>query len=510
MHICLIAPTPPDINAFGIRTISAVLKKQGFRTTTIFLPGGIEHLRLDSSYRYQYAESTLRQIGDICAGADLIGFSVMSLYFDRAAQVADYLRERFATPVIWGGVHPTCRPEQSLEHADIVCIGEGEHAITELAARLSRGDSRRDVPGCWFRTDAGILRNEPAPAVQNLDELPFADYDIEDHFVFRWRTGDVVRLEAALMKDQFLKLPYFHDTHRIAYRTMTSRGCPHKCAYCASSATRQLRRRSVGNVMGELEAVLEKFGYIEVISFFDDTFFAAPVEYFEEFRDQYKKRIGLPFHAQCSPTTLTEKKLSLLLDAGLYYTEMGIQTGSERIKKLYRRLDSNARMIEAATLLDRYRSRLLVPDYHVILDNPWETREDVQDTLRLLLSLPGRFKLQISALIFFPGTELNERARQEGLLKDELTEVCRKPFTHPKGTYLNFLIFLAGFPAVPRRLLRLLSREGFVNALHSQEPSQVYHVLVGLVSRTRLVLKGVKAVFTGDIGRIVNYFKLAR
>lgn len=510
MNIVLITPTPPDINAFGTRIISSVLKREGFRTKTIFLPGGIEHLKFDSSYVYQYPERTLGLITDLCRDADLIGFSVMSLYFDRAAQVTRHLREQLRVPIIWGGVHPTYRPEQSLDLADMICIGEGEHAVTELAQRISRGDHTRDIPGCWSKTDGVISRNEPGPVVQHLDEQPFADYDLRDQYVFQWRTGDIVPLDDGTMKEQFLKLPYFHDKHRIAYRTMTSRGCPHKCSYCASSATMQLRRRSVDNVMRELEDILRRFPYIELISFFDDTFFAAPVEYFEEFRDQYKERIGLPFHAQCSPTTLTEKKLALLLDAGLYYTEMGIQTGSDRIKKMYRRMDSNDKMIEAASLLHKYRSQMLVPDYHVILDNPWETTEDVQDTLRLLLSLPGKFKLQISSLVFFPGTELNDRARREGLIKDELKEVCRKPFTHPNGTFLNYLIFLSGFPAMPRWLLKLLSREGFVKALHSQKPSPVYHVLVGLTNRARLALKGVKAVLTGDLRRIINYFRLAR
>lgn len=510
MKICLITPTPPDINAFGTRIISSVLKKEGFETRIIFLPGGIEHLRFDSSFVYQYPEHTLKQITDLCADANLIGFSVMSLYFDRAAQVSKHLREKLGIPIIWGGVHPTYRPEQSLEYADMVCVGEGEGTVIELARRIARGDERRDVPACWSKNGGVIAKNAPSPIIQQLDELPFADYEIENHYVFQWRTGNIVPIDEAEMKQQFLKLPYFRDTHRIAYRTMTSRGCPHKCSYCASSATMQLRRRSVGNVMDELEEVLKRFSYIELISFFDDTFFAAPVEYFEEFRDQYKKRIGLPFHAQCSPTTLTEKKLSLLLDAGLYYTEMGIQTGSDRIKKMYRRTDPNQKMIEAAALLDRHRASMLVPDYHVILDNPWETREDVEDTLQLLLKLPGKFKLQISSLVFFPGTELNERARQEGIVKDELKEVCRKPFTHPKGTYLNYLIFLSGFPVIPRRLLRLLSRKSFVNVFHSQEPSKVYHVLVGLTNRIRIALKGIKAVLTGDFGRIINYFKLAR
>jgi radical SAM superfamily enzyme YgiQ (UPF0313 family) len=510
MNIVLITPTPPDINAFGVRVISSVLKKEGFRTKIIFLPGGIEHLRFDSSYIYRYPENTLARIGEICSDANLIGLSFMSLYFDRAAQITEYLKGEFNTPVIWGGIHSTCRPEQSLEHADIVCMGEGEYALVELAGKISSGNDYTDVMNCWFRTDGTIKKNEPGPIVQDLDELPFVDYDIEDHYVYDWKSGEVVHIDDKVMKDQFLRMPYFKDRHFYAYRTMTSRGCPHKCSYCASSAMMRLRRRSVDNVIEELKEILKKFSYVELISFFDDTYFAAPVSYFEEFRDKYKKEIGLPFHAQCSPTTVSEKKMELLVDAGLYYTEMGIQTGSERIKKMYRRVVSNDRMISAAGLLDRYSSKMLVPDYHVILDNPWETREDVLDTLRLLLRLPGKFMLEISSLIFFPGTELNEKARAEGLIKDEIAEVCRKPFTFPRGTYLNYLIYLSGFPAVPRMLLRFLSSDTLVNAFHKQEPSRLYDFMFFLTDKVRLVAKGVLALLKGDFRRIANYFKLAR
>lgn len=511
MKIALITPTPPDINAFGVRTLSSVLKAAGYPTRLIFLPGGIERLRFDTSYVYRYPEKTLDRIVELCRDVDLIGVSFMSLYFDRAVQVTERLRKSLpGKPVVWGGTHPTYRPEQCLEHCDIVCVGEGEHAIVDLAGKLASGADPTDVRGCWFRTAGGIRRNEPGPIVENLDELPFVDYDLGDHHVYDWRSGDVLPLTPEVMQQQFLRLPYFGDRHLHAYRTMTSRGCPHRCSYCASSAMMRLRRRSVGNVIRELKEVLAKFDYVKIVSFFDDTFFAAPVEWFEEFRDAYRREIGLPFHAQCSPTTLSERKLELLVDAGLYYTEMGIQTGSERIKAMYRRVVPNEKMLAAAALLDRYAPRMLVPDYHVILDNPWETAEDVRDTLRLLLALPGKFRLELSSLVFFPGTELNDRARAEGLIKDEVAEVCRKPFTFPKGTYLNYLIYLSGFPAVPRGLLRALASDRVVRLLHRQRPARLFDLLFALTNKVRLVAKGVGSLLTGDFGRIVNYFRLAR
>jgi anaerobic magnesium-protoporphyrin IX monomethyl ester cyclase len=511
LNVALITPTPPNIDAFGVRTVSSVLKREGFPSRIIFLPGGIEHLRFDSSYVYRYEEKTLARIADLCRDVDLIGISFMSLYFDRAAQVTAYLRQELhGKPIIWGGTHPTYRPEQCLKHCDAVCIGEGEYAIVDIARKMASGVDYTDVQSCWFRSDLGIRRNEAGPIVENLDELPFVDYDFSDHYVFEWRTGEVRQMTAGIMQEQFLKLPYFGDQHRFAYRTMTSRGCPHKCSYCASSAMMRLRRRSVDNVIRELKEVLQRFNYIEIISFFDDTFFASPVEYFEEFRDRYKSEIGLPFHAQCSPTTLSKRKLDLLVDAGLYFTEMGIQTGSERIKRMYRRVIPDEKVLSAAALLNRYTSRMLVPDYHIILDNPWETVEDVRDTLRLLLSLPGKFRLELSSLIFFPGTELNDRAREEGIIRDEVAEVCRKPFTFPKGTYLNYLIYLSGYSLVPRGLLRILSSDPMVRFFHRQQPSRFYVVLFILTNKIRLACKGAKALLTGDFKRIINYFRLVK
>lgn len=510
MNIVLITPTPPDINAFGIRTISSVLKKEGFPTKIIFLPGGIEHLRFDGNYIYRYSRKTLQQISELCKGAGIIGFSFMSQYFDRVAQITEYLKKTYSVPVIWGGIHPTYRPEQCLNYCDIVCIGEGEDAVVDLAGKMSTGVDYTDINGCWFKIDERINQNQNLTIIHDLDALPFVDYDIKDHYVYNWRSEDIVHMDETVMKEQFLRLPYFNKKNLITYRTMTSRGCPHRCSYCASSAMMQLRRRSVDNVIKELQLMLERFKYIELISFFDDTFFAAPVEYFEEFRDKYKKKIGLPFHAQCSPTTISERKMNLLVDAGLFYTEMGIQTGSERIKKMYRRVIPNQRIIDAAALINRYKSKLLIPDYHIILDNPWETTEDVKDTLRLLFDLPGKYKLQISSLIFFPGTELNDKARQEGILKDELNDVCRKPFTFPKGTYLNYLIYLAGFPIIPRWLLKLLANDILVKFLHSQRDSSFYEFLFDITEKGRLFSKGIIALMMGDFKRIYNYFKLVR
>src|SRR5690242_2878063 len=62
----------------------------------------------------------------------LIGFSLTSLAMKPAAEVTARLKQHFAdVPIIWGGSGPTLEPERALEHADLVCINEGEELIVE-------------------------------------------------------------------------------------------------------------------------------------------------------------------------------------------------------------------------------------------------------------------------------------------------------------------------------------------------------------------------------------------
>ena len=94
---------------------------------------------------------------------------------------------------------------------------------------------------------------------------------------------------------------------------------------------------------------------------------------------------------------------------------MGIQSGSQRTLDLYRRPFSNEQVQQAAALLNRYSDSIPAPQYDMILDNPWETEEDLADGLRLLSRLPVPFHLQLFSLSLYPGTELQEKAEDEGL-----------------------------------------------------------------------------------------------
>lgn len=508
MKITLITPTPPDISAFGVRGLASYLREAGHHTQIIFLPGGIEDLSHDTEYIYQYPAHIIKQIVELCRDSQLIGLSFMTLYFDRAVQVTNLLKKELKTPIVWGGIHPTLKPEEALQYADIVCLGEGEEALAELADKMEQDKDYHQIKNLWFA--GNDHRNPSRPEIKDLDQLPYWDFKLDDHYIYHRDKDAVVGMNDELLARYLPRLADLDDKLLVAYRTMSSRGCPHRCSYCASSAQGNLRRRSVEHVIEELVLIRQRFPFIGLINFFDDTFFAASEEYFRQLAISYKEKIGLPFYAQCSPTTISKKKMDYLVDAGLIFTEMGIQTGSDRIKKMYRRTVSNQKILEAAKLIAQYQDRMRTPDYHIILDNPWETSEDTLETLKVIIDLPRPFGLCISSLILFPGTELYHKAKAEKLIKDEINEIYRKPFLEPKGNYLNYLIYLAGDCHAPSWLLRLLSRPFLVKLFQRETHSPVYELLYHITRQIRLVFKGIYALLTGDFERIIVHLRRVR
>src|SRR6185503_9553872 len=185
-------------------------------------------------------------------------------------------------------------------------------------------------------------------------------------------------------------------------------------------------------------------------------------EEIQKFSEHWQREIGMPFRAQCSPTTINEEKYKALIEAGLCFTELGIQTGSTETMKMYKRGMTNEQLLKAVNIISKYKDYTQIPDYHMILDNPWETTEDVMKGLRLLWTLPPPYNLLPSSLIPYPGTEFYHKSIEDGFVTDEFNQIYRRGFHSPNGNYLNFLFFLTLFNNLPKELVQFLANDRFV------------------------------------------------
>jgi radical SAM superfamily enzyme YgiQ (UPF0313 family) len=426
----------PGIHDFGLRIISACLKRAGHDVDMFFLM---------QEFYTKYSETAMNNLVKLTKGSDLVGISVMTNYFNNAIQITRKLRNNYDFPILWGGIHPTIRPEESLDYADMVCIGESEETLVELTDKIQNKQYYYDVKGMGFNDKGKKIVNgsrvlpgsKNAAIIKSLDQIPFQDFDYESHFILKGE--NIVRMDQEIVK----------QCTAGVYMTLTTRGCPFGCTFCVNNTLlamyphqKPIRKRSVDNIIKELQEVKSKLPFIEIILFNDDAFFLMSVDEIKELSKKYKEQIGLPLWVSgTTPNTLAKEKLSLLVDAGLVEIRMGVQSAAERTKKFYKRPASNSQVVNAMKMINEYKDTVKA-DYDIILDSPWDTDEDSIETLRFLSKLPTPFRLNIFSLVFYPETDIYREAKKEGLIKDDLKDVYNKSYAECKNTYLNKLFSL--------------------------------------------------------------------
>ena len=477
MKVALINPTPMDHYAPCLRALSAWLKVHGHTTRLIFLPADTYGVRFDHGHIMQIPQGMVSDVLDLVRDCDIVGVSFLSAMFDVAVQVTRAIQKEMPDkPLVWGGFHATTMPHQALEFVDAVCIGEGEEALQELVDRMEAGKDFYDVRNFWFRRpDGRVVGNPVRPLIQDLDTIPYPDFDFTDDWSYDDKKRRLIRLDWKRFTEVGPKYVDRQFNMRLAYKAMITRGCPHKCAYCGVAfahdlykGQRYLRRRSVEHMVGEIQSVTKRYPEIGIIHFQDDVFFSTSTEEIVKFSEHWKREVGLPFRAQCSPTTINEEKYAALVDAGLTFTELGIQTGSPATMKMYKRGMTNEQLLKAVNIITKYSGQTQIPDYHVILDNPWESTEDVLRGLRLLWTLPPPYNLLPSSLVPFPGTEFYHKTIEEGFVTDEIDQIYRKGFHTPNGSYLNFLFFLSLFNNLPKEIVQALASDRFVRLFNQR------------------------------------------
>jgi len=405
--------------ATGLRWISAYLKANGHSVKMVFLPSSRKQRQLPD-----YAPAALDALADVCKDVDLIGLSLMANSFVKAAFVTRELKRRLSVPIMWGGIYPTVVPESSLEHVDLLCVGEGEEVLLDVASRHDQGRGFDDVPNLWLKKGSQLITNPPRPLEENLDKYPFPDYDLEGHYaLFEKR---LLPVDMDILRDEISR-----------YMFLTSRGCPYACTFCCNHRLRDIyrgkgryvRKRSVENVIAELEAMKQRFPFIEDTVAADDTFFVRSDEEFALFCRLYRERIGLPLKTETHPLTVTEPKIRMLVDAGMTRIEVGAQSASQRtLYDIYERRTPIEAIERAIQVLNQFK-RQLTPQFDYIVSNPFEPKENLIETIRFVATrhlLP--FKLGIFPLTLYPGTVLYQKAKESGIPLDEEREVYGRTF----------------------------------------------------------------------------------
>lgn len=423
------------LSSDGSRLISSLLKREGHSVKSIFIVrAGIK----------EYLEEELQQMHVILKDVDLVLMGVYSRYAFRAIQVSDFIRKNYpGMKIIWGGPHCISAPELSLEYTDGICFSEGDIAIPEFVRKLESGKDYTDTPNMAFNIDGKHIVNPVLPLFSDLDSLPFPDFEWEDQFLLNEK---LIPMNKNLMRNNLTKSHLGQD----AYWCLTARGCPNNCSYCnncrytAMHGNNKMRFRSIDNCIDEIEVGLNKLDFIEIVGFGDDDFLMRPYSQLEDFAVKYKKRIDQPFGIGLSANTYNDDKMQILLDSGLKVIQMGIQSGSQRIlNEVFTRNISISKTKDVVSKLEPlHKSHGITNFFDFIIDNPYETKDDIIKTYHYIVDLSHHSFLNIFVLSFFPGTPIYERALKDGFIEPFSRDTFRSYRFRKLSYQLNYETFL--------------------------------------------------------------------
>ena len=383
--------------AFGLRYLSSVLKENGYEVKKIFL-----RKRMEEDISFKIVE----QINEIAKNSLFIGIPMMTDQVILAKKLAQKLKQLNKDVIlVGGGIHPTIRPNEILDTFDIAVRGEAEQTILKLADKIVTGTKIEDIKLSTVNTK--YYSSDEIGFVEDIDNLPYPDFT--DNFILK---GSRI----------YLKKDYKYLFENF-YSILTSRGCPYKCTYCVSNfylervSNKFFRKRSVSNFIDELKFAKERYK-IKFIIFVSDNALALSDDEFNDFILQYKKEINLPFCYQSSPNFIKEDRINKLVKIGLSALSVGIQSGSKNTLKLYKRTFYRLQeVVEAGRILDKFHPNLTYA-FDLILDNPYETKEDLKKTISLLEKIPRTYNLTLYSLTFYPGTAFYDKAVKDGFIKD--------------------------------------------------------------------------------------------
>jgi radical SAM superfamily enzyme YgiQ (UPF0313 family) len=258
----------------------------------------------------------------------------------------------------------------------------------------------------------GVLLNYPG-FIENIDALTFPRYDFDNIY---------------LMDDTDTKIRCFtlNDYKRYSrhngdgYTLITTRSCPHRCSYCINSYLNNLygkkktfRRRSVKNTINEIKYALKTIPTVKFINFMDDHFLVNE-SWLSEFYEVYPNEIRLPFIIRSTPEALTEEHIKNLKNCGLQVVQMGIQSASERThREIFHRAFSREKILSAAELLYRYSIKGM---YDFIIGNEFETDEEKEKTIHLMMELPKPYEASIFHIIPFLKTDIIEYYQKNNII----------------------------------------------------------------------------------------------
>ncbi|MBU4311482.1 MAG: B12-binding domain-containing radical SAM protein [Candidatus Omnitrophica bacterium] len=331
---------------------------------------------------------------------EFIGITAISARIGSALYLAARVKEINPNiKVILGGPHVHFEHKVLIKNKSIdFCVrGEGEITALHLISCASNGGNLRDIRGVTFKEGDEIIVTPDRSFVSDLDTLPFPARGLLQDSVYKgsWTEGETFS------------------------PMLATRGCPYLCQFCDAPAIwgRVHRRRSVDNVLDEVEQIYNDFG-VRYVRFVDDLLVANKSWAIELSRGILERGLNdLSWACDGRVGLMSQELLQELKKANCKVIFYGIEFGNQRILDLCEKGFTIKQVRETIEIT----SGTGISSYgYFMIGYPTETAQTVEDTIKLSVELAldhGMDSAGFSIVTPFPGTGLYEYCRKNDMLK---------------------------------------------------------------------------------------------
>lgn len=323
---------------------------------------------------------------------DIAAITSVTQNFNIAKEHARIAKEK-KIPVIIGGIHISMEPQSLTDDMDVGVAGEGEKTIVRLFELLVKNktfnkEGLRDIKGIVFKdSDGKIVITQKEEEIFPLDNIPLP-------------ARDLFKIKG----------------HSYLF---SSRGCPYRCAFCASTHFwGRVRFFSAKYVVREIRELVEKYN-VKLISFYDDLMI-ADLNRLKELvlllkKEGLEKKVRFSLNARAN--LLTEEVVRLLKEMNVVSVGMGLESGNERILKYLK--GDNIKVSDNSSAIKNLKKYKIAANASFVIGSPDETEEEILETYNFIKHSELDF-FDTYVLTPFPGTPLWDAVLKRGLVSNEM------------------------------------------------------------------------------------------
>jgi radical SAM superfamily enzyme YgiQ (UPF0313 family) len=330
--------------------------------------------------------------------------------------------------ILFFGPEPTRVPEKFIfDRKVIVARGEPEIIIKNLVDSLTKGANFSNLKGISFIKDGAIIHNETFGIIEDLDSLPFPARNLIKKYQRKFYNA---------------KIP--SKPHTLI---LTSRGCAFRCYFCVPNAISwarelewrkyhknekpPLKLRSAENILDEFKDMKSQ-GYKS--AWIMDDMFLWGKERSAQILDGIKET-GIEFGILARADFICENIAKKLKEADCKIVDMGIESFDQKVLDYIKK---DLKVEDAYTAIDLLKKEKIIPEINLMFGVcPFETKEKLKETIKKAIDLKAKYAL-FSIATPFPGTELEQKAKDEGWLIGKDYETLIKTLDPGSKSLLSF------------------------------------------------------------------------